>query len=266
MSASATASDGFASRSCASPPSAARTRSSRAPGVLRASRSPADGGGVHARRRRRPRVRRGRDARLCLRPSPTPSRRPLLVCWYATTWLAGLGAIALFSAADVPRLAVVVGTVLRVTTTAELPIGGPSLLVGRRVRIVGQHRRRVIARELLDLHPFATKTLRVQPGVVADPTSGCRSQAVPTRTPSPIGVPSRIVTWWPHRSRAVGHAAVDHPDGCGSPSRGPMVVGAGTCASRSARVPGRRLASHSYDADDYIRDYEEFLAARDRDE
>ena len=61
--------------------------------------------------------------------SPTRSRRALLVCWYATTWLAGLGVIALFSAADVPRMAVVVGTVC---VTAPLNFLGGFLLVGRR--------------------------------------------------------------------------------------------------------------------------------------
>jgi len=61
--------------------------------------------------------------------SPTPARRALLVCWYATTWLAGLGVIALFTAADVPRAAVVIGTVC---VTAPLNFLGGHLLVGRR--------------------------------------------------------------------------------------------------------------------------------------
>jgi putative flippase GtrA len=61
--------------------------------------------------------------------SPAPSRRALLVCWYATTWLAGLGVIALYSAADMPRAAVVVGTV---AVTAPLNFLGGWLLVGRR--------------------------------------------------------------------------------------------------------------------------------------
>src|SRR5262245_49373618 len=61
--------------------------------------------------------------------SPTPARRALLICWYATTWLAGLGVIALFTAAGVPRLAVVVGTVC---VTAPLNFLGGFLLVGRR--------------------------------------------------------------------------------------------------------------------------------------
>lgn len=61
--------------------------------------------------------------------SPTRARRALLVCWYATTWLAGLGVIALFSAADVPRAVVVIGTVC---VTAPLNFLGGLLLVGRR--------------------------------------------------------------------------------------------------------------------------------------
>src|SRR5262245_10391009 len=61
--------------------------------------------------------------------SPTPARRALLLCWYATTWVAGLGVIALFSAADVPRAVVVVGTV---AVTAPLNFLGGLLLVGRR--------------------------------------------------------------------------------------------------------------------------------------
>src|SRR5262245_22107563 len=61
--------------------------------------------------------------------SPTSARRALLVCWYATTWLAGLGVIALYTAADVPRAAVVLGTV---AVTAPLNFLGGWLLVGRR--------------------------------------------------------------------------------------------------------------------------------------
>jgi len=61
--------------------------------------------------------------------SPTRRRRVLLVCWYATTWLAGLGVIALFSAAGVQRAAVVAGTV---AVTAPLNFLGGQLLIGRR--------------------------------------------------------------------------------------------------------------------------------------
>src|SRR5262245_31580605 len=61
--------------------------------------------------------------------SPPRGRRALLVCWYATTWLAGLGVIALFTAAGVPRAAVVIGTVC---VTAPLNFLGGQLLVGRR--------------------------------------------------------------------------------------------------------------------------------------
>jgi putative flippase GtrA len=61
--------------------------------------------------------------------SPSAGRRAALAGWYAATWLAGVGTIALLEGAlDAPRAAVVLGTV---AVTAPLNFLGGLLLVGR---------------------------------------------------------------------------------------------------------------------------------------